>query len=157
MKGDPLAEEPSQGVAGQFRLSRRQSERIVIKIPATIELEDPSQAPELKDKAISGVTMNISSGGLLMEDGSEMGSGGVLIMTDHELPLGLQTIISMEIPLPGLVSRCRVSAETLRCSTSEEYQGKFNIAFRFKEIIFHQFNQAKYERLQHMMGLDESN
>ena len=140
--------------------NRRKSERIIIKIPVQIEVNNNSNngngsTENNEIRTISGVTMNISSGGLLVHNAEQQGQGGVLILTEEPVKVGELNVLKLEIPLPGFVSTFKIKAEALRCEKSEDYYGKYNVAYKFKEIVYHEFNIGKLKKIKSMIGMEE--
>ncbi len=81
-----------------------------------------------------------------------LSSGGLLIQTDEEISVGSLLHIKMHMPLPGISCNCFMLGEVVRCEKKEIK--KYEIAIKFKKVIHHNLNKYKYATLKEILNLE---
>lgn len=133
---------------------KRLSERVIIKVPIELEiLSLPADSNLTVGSTIHGVTENISSGGILMDDGIEKyGSGGLLVKIREYIPIGSMLKSHIIMPLPGFNTEIVLEATVLRCDKNIDLN-QYMLAIKFTKIIKHFFTHVKLTQVKKMLGL----
>jgi|GEM_PF-5601981 len=124
---------------------KRKSERYLVNTGFEFEIVGKNNEKH------KGVTINLSSGGLLMDHGERFVDGGLLFESDINVNVGDKLIAYLDLPIPGLQGDFIVQGEVLRCDKEGD---KYRIAVKFHRIVKHSFTKIKYDLLKEIMEID---
>lgn len=131
---------------------RRKSERISISVDVKIEIVNASDENKIKNgEILNAKTLNLSSGGLLMNEPNEYGAGGLLIETDKNIPVDTILNANFDLPIPGLSGEFTVEGKVLGNIPKKT---KYHISIKFHKIIKHNFNKIKYDILKDLLDVN---
>ena len=134
------------GIFSDFKdEDKRKSERYLVNTEFEYEIEGNTEGRK------KGLTINLSSGGLLMDHGERFGDGGLLFESDIKIEKGSILTAYINLPIPGLQGDFTVNGGVLRCDQEGD---KYRTAVKFHKVLRHTFSKIKYDLLKEIMEID---
>lgn len=137
-------------IPGERRTYPRIALSTIVKYSIVKQGEEVNE--EQYDNLLDEGIKNLNSNNVKESETVNLSSGGLLMNTDEKINPGSFICVTMHLPLPGLACNCSILGKVIRCE--EVGKNNYKIAIKFEKIVHHNLNKYRYATLKEILNIE---